>query len=168
MKNIFLIGFMGCGKSSVAEKLKELTGMEICEMDQMIVQKAKMEIPKIFKQYGEVCFRDLESEILEQICLQENKIVSCGGGIVLRQKNVDLMKENGNVVWLTAKPEEVLRRVLNDTNRPILQGKKSIEDISRLMKERHSKYEDAADCVIVTDERNIHEICKEILRKEMR
>lgn len=157
---------MGCGKSSVAEKLKELSGMEVCEMDQMIVQKAQMEIPEIFRRCGETCFRDLESEVLKQICLQRNKIVSCGGGVVLRQKNVDLMKENGNVVWLTAKPEEILRRVLNDTNRPILQGKKNVEDISQLMEERRSKYENAADCVIVTDGRSVQDICEEILCKE--
>lgn len=165
MQNIFLIGFMGCGKSTVAAKMQELYGMEICEMDQMIVHKAQMEIPEIFKQYGEEYFRDLESEILEEICLKSNQIVSCGGGVVLREQNRTLMKKNGDVVWLTAKPETILQRVSEDTNRPLLQGKKSVSDIKRLMEERYLKYKDATKKVITTDGKSISDICQEILEK---
>lgn len=165
MRNIFLIGFMGCGKSTIAAALQKLHGMQVCEMDQMIVERTQMSIPRIFESYGEEHFRDLESELLEEIGKDSNQVVSCGGGVVLRQENVSEMKQSGNIVLLTAKPETILERVSEDNNRPILQGKKTLEDISELMEKRREKYEMAADIVIMTDGKSIHEICEEVINK---
>ena len=86
--NIFLIGFMGCGKSTVASKLNQMYGMHVVEMDQEISNRQKMSIPDIFEQYGEEYFRDLESNLLQEIQTGTNQVVSCGGGVVLRAKNV--------------------------------------------------------------------------------
>ena len=165
MRNIFLIGFMGCGKSTVAAELQNLYGMQVCEMDQMIVESAQMSIPQIFQKYGEEYFRDLETELLVEIGANSNQVVSCGGGIVLRQENISEMKQSGNIVLLTANPETILRRVSGDNNRPILQGKKTVKDISELMEKRREKYEMAADIMIATDDKAIHEICEEIINK---
>ena len=165
MRNIFLIGFMGCGKSTVATELQWLYGMQVCEMDQMIAEKAQMSIPQIFEKYGEEYFRDLESDLLKEIGRDSNQVVSCGGGVVLREKNVSEMKRSGDIVLLTAKAEIILGRVLEDNNRPILQGKKTVKDISELMERRREKYELAADVTIATDGKSINEICQEVINK---
>lgn len=163
--NIFLIGFMGCGKSTVAAKLNQMYGMHVVEMDQEISKRQKMSIPEIFEQYGEEYFRNLESALLEEIATGSGQVVSCGGGVVLREDNVAEMKKSGHIVLLTAKPEKVLKRVQKDDNRPILKGRKTVEDIQTLMEARCEKYEGAADIVVATDDKNIAEICDEIIQR---
>lgn len=163
--NIFLIGFMGCGKSTVAAKLNRMYGMNVVEMDQMLAKQQKMSIPEIFEQYGEEYFRDLESKLLQQIQLGSNQVVSCGGGVVLREQNVAEMKKNGRIVLLTAKPENVLKRVKGNDDRPILKGKKNVQDIAQLMEKRREKYEAAADFVVATDDKQVRAICEEIMQK---
>ncbi len=163
--NIFLIGFMGCGKSTVAVKLNQMYGMNVVEMDQVIARQQEMSIPEIFQQYGEEYFRNLESGLLKKIQLGSNQVVSCGGGIVLREQNVAEMKKNGRVVLLTAKPETVLKRVRGNDDRPVLKGKKNVQDIAELMEKRREKYEMAADIVVTTDDRSIQAICEEIMQK---
>ena len=161
--NIFLIGFMGCGKSTVASKLNQMYGMHVVEMDQEISNQQKMSIPDIFELYGEEYFRDVESVLLKEITTGSNQVVSCGGGVVLREGNVTEMKKNGRIVLLTAKPENVLKRVRGNDDRPILKGRKTVKDIAELMEARRAKYEAAADVIIATDDKSIKEICKEIL-----
>lgn len=163
--NIFLIGFMGCGKSTVAAKMNQMYGMQVVEMDQMIEEQQKMRIPDIFEQYGEKYFRDLESDLLKKLQSASNQVVSCGGGVVLREQNVAEMKKNGRIVLLTAKPENILKRVRGNDNRPILKGKKNVQDITELMETRREKYEAAADLIVSTDDKPVQDICIEILQK---
>lgn len=163
--NIFLIGFMGCGKSTVAAKLNRMYGMNVVEMDQMIEKEQHLSIPEIFERYGEEHFRNLESELLKKIQLGSNQVVSCGGGVVLREQNVAEMKKNGRIVLLTAKPENVLKRVKGNDDRPILKGKKNVQDIAQLMEKRREKYEAAADFVVATDDKQVRAICEEIMQK---
>ena len=164
-KNIYLIGFMGCGKSSVAEELEVHYGMKRIEMDQVLVIQNNMEISEIFRVHGEEYFRNLESGLLEEIGTEENQVISCGGGIVLRKKNVDMMKQNGIIILLAARPETILSRVKDDDARPVLPGKKTVQGITELMASRRAKYEDASDVTIHTDGKSIAEICKEIQQK---
>ena len=163
--NIFLIGFMGCGKSTVASKLNQMYGMHVVEMDQEISNRQKMSIPDIFEQYGEEYFRDLESALVKEITPISEQVVSCGGGVVLRENNVIEMKKNGHIVLLTAKPENVLKRVEKNDDRPILKGRKTVKDIAELMGARREKYEEAADIIVATDDKSIEEISKEILER---
>lgn len=93
MNNIFLIGFMGTGKSTVAQALQEVTGREIIEMDQELEKLANMTINDIFAKHGEDYFRDLESKLVLEISKQDEKIVSCGGGAVLREENRKYMRK---------------------------------------------------------------------------
>ena len=165
MKNIFLIGFMGCGKSTVAECLTKKYGMETIEMDQIIVEREKMSVSDIFASKGEPYFRDLETSILVEIQGQENKVVSCGGGVALRDRNVLEMKKNGIIVFLTARPETILERVKDDEQRPLLRGYKNIGVIQNMLEQRRTKYEKAADMMIQTDDKDVEAICKEILDK---
>ena len=165
MKNIFLIGFMGSGKSTVASCLAKNYGMEIIEMDQLIVEREGMSIPDIFAQKGEPYFREAETNLLIEIQSEQNKVVSCGGGVVLREKNVEEMKKSGEIVLLSAKPETILERVKNDDNRPLLRGNKNVEFISDMMEKRRPKYESAADVVVWTDGKKVDAICEEIIKK---
>lgn len=161
-QNIFLIGFMGAGKSTVAEVLSKKLGVERVEMDEMIVKEQGMPISDIFEKYGETHFRDIETELLERLKERDGVIVSCGGGAVLRDRNVELMKANGKVVLLTATPETIYERVKDSKNRPVLNGNMNVEYISSLMEKRRERYEMAADVVIATDGKDTDTICLEI------
>ena len=165
MKNIFLIGFMGTGKSTIASAICEKYTMDIVEMDETIAKKEGMGIPEIFAKKGEEYFRNLETLFLEEMRQMTNKIVSCGGGIVLRKENISIMKENGWIVLLTASPEEVFERVKNDNGRPLLQGRKNVEAIKELMEVRRVKYEEAADIIICTDGKPAEVICEDIMNE---
>lgn len=163
--NIFLIGFMGAGKSTIAGELKDKLEMERVEMDQMIVEKQGMSISEIFDEYGEVYFRNLESNTLIELQKRKQTIVSCGGGVVMRPENTEHMKKNGRVVLLTAKPETIYERVKDSTERPILNNNMNVEFISGLMEKRREKYEAAADVVVATDGKNATQICEEIISR---
>lgn len=165
MKNIFLIGFMGTGKSTVARHMQQKYGMEIVEMDETIETREGMRISKIFEKYGEPYFRDRETALLREIEAKENVVVSCGGGVVLREENVEIMKKSGDIVLLTASPETILRRVRNDEKRPLLKGKKNVHAIRELMEARREHYEKAADMIVCVDEKQSWKVCGEIIRK---
>lgn len=164
-EHIFLIGFMGCGKSTNARYLAKMTDVEQMEMDQKIVKDQGMAITEIFAKFGEPYFRDLETELLRSMKDMEPMVVSCGGGAVLREENVALMKECGTIVFLTATPEAIYDRVKHSTDRPVLNGNMNVEYIAELMEKRQPKYEAAADLVISTDMKNVREICEEILER---
>lgn len=163
MTNIYLIGFMGAGKSTVAKELAAKTGARRIEMDQMIVEQQGMAISEIFEKYGEEHFRDLETELLHSFLKEENLVVSCGGGSVLRDENARLMKESGRIVLLTAAPETIYERVRHSTERPILNGNMNVAFIRELMEKRRERYETVADQTIATDGKTAAEICREIL-----
>ena len=157
-KNILLIGFMGAGKSTVSAKLSELLAMEIMEMDAHIQEKEGMSIKEIFAVNGEEYFRNCESNTLIELREKKHMVVSCGGGVPLREKNVELMKNSGYVVWLTATPEAIYERVKDSTERPLLNGNMNVLFIQNLMESRREKYERAADIVIDTTGKEIEEI----------
>ncbi len=165
MKNIFLIGFMGTGKSTVASCLEQNYGMNIVEMDETIAKQQGMSISDIFAIHGEEYFRNLETELLIEIQKKENQVVSCGGGVPMREENVSWMKKNGCVVLLTAAPETILERVKDDDSRPLLRDNKNVTFISELLEKRRTQYEAAADIVVVTDGKDAKEICREIFEK---
>ena len=110
-RHIYLIGFMGCGKTSVSIAMNQLYGKNIVEVDDRIIAKEGRSINQIFAESGENYFRDLETEMLKELADEDNIIVSCGGGMVLREENRRLMKENGVIIWLDATPETILDRV---------------------------------------------------------
>lgn len=163
--NIMLIGFMGTGKSTIANVLKEKLQVTQIEMDTLIAQEAGMSIPDIFATYGEAHFRDLETKMLEKFKEEKPVVVSCGGGVVLRDENIDIMKGQGKIVLLTATPETIYQRVKDSTDRPVLNGNMNVEYISSLMEKRRARYEMAADITIATDGKTTEEICEEILKK---
>lgn len=163
--NIFLIGFMGVGKSTVSDYLSKILASPQVEMDQVIVNKEHMSINKIFEEYGEEYFRNCETNLLIELQKKNNQIVSCGGGVAMREINVREMKKNGRIVLLTASPETILERVKDSDERPLLRGRKNTEYISELMEIRRPKYRAAADIIVDTDHKNVEEIAEEIVGK---
>lgn len=163
--NIFLIGFMGAGKSTIAKALQRELGFPLVEMDERIVQEQGMSINDIFAQYGESRFRDIESQLVVDLGEQEPSIISCGGGVVVRPQNTQNMKKSGKIVFLTATPETIYERVKNSTDRPILNGHMNVEYIAELMEKRRALYEAAADITIQTDGKTREQICEEIIGK---
>lgn len=162
--NIFLIGFMGAGKSTIAKVLQKELNMTLVEMDERIVKEQGMSINDIFAQKGEQGFRDIESQLVLDIVTNENAIVSCGGGVVVRPENVENMKKNGKIIFLTATPETILERVKEGKDRPLLNGHMNVEYISELMGKRKDLYESAADIKVATDGKTVGEICTEIIQ----
>lgn len=162
--NIFLIGFMGCGKSAAGRRIARVTGRELIEMDDAIENRAGMTIPEIFERKGEPYFRDLETEFLKSLKYKKHCVVSCGGGAAMREENVRLMKESGTVVLLTATPQTVYERVRGGRNRPVLAGRMNVRDIGDLMEKRRPYYESAADCRVKTDGKTVDEVSAEILK----
>ena len=162
-QNIFLIGFMGCGKSTVARELNLMCNLSVVEMDQIIADREGLTIPEIFAARGEEYFRGCETALLRELKNGSGSVISCGGGVATRPENVALMKEQGLVVLLTARPETILQRVSHGDDRPLLEGRKNIRDISALMESRRPAYEQAADLVIETDGKGAAAIAGEIL-----
>ena len=163
MRNVFLIGFMGVGKSTIARMLASELQMELVEMDETIEAEAGMSINEMFAQFGETHFRDLESALVERISKEGGAIVSCGGGAVLRRENVEWMKESGKIIFLSATPETIYERVHHSTKRPLLNGNMNVEYITSLMERRKKNYEAAADVVIPTDDKGKMQIVNEII-----
>ena len=161
--NIYLIGFMGVGKSTIGKLLAEEMNGLLVEMDETIEAEQKMTINEIFTLHGEAYFRDLESEILKRISGEDKKIVSCGGGAVLREENVANMKKSGRIVFLSATPETIYQRVCHSTNRPLLNGNMNVEYIAGLMEKRRALYEGAADVTVATDGKEVQEIVREVI-----
>ena len=161
--NIFLIGFMGSGKSTIAKQLKKELDMELVEMDQRIVDEQGMSINDSFAQKGEEAFRDIESQLVVDLGNQEASIISCGGGVVIRPQNVENMKKSGKIVFLTATPETILERVKGGTDRPLLNGNMNVPYIKEMMDKRRDFYEGAADIKISTDNKSVKEISDEII-----
>lgn len=164
-KHIFLIGFMGAGKTAVSKKLASMTGEPLVDTDERIVEEAGMEISRMFDSFGEEYFRNFETGVLKKICAEKPCIVSCGGGLPMREENRRIMSECGDVVLLAAAAETVYERVKDDDKRPILNGNMNVEFISQLMEKRSGHYQAAANIKIETDNKDIESICKELLEK---
>ena len=163
--NIFLIGFMGAGKSTIARSLVQKLNFPLIEMDERIVKEQGMPISEIFDRYGEEHFRDIEGELVKTIGTLEPSVVSCGGGTVLRPENVENMKKSGKIVFLTATPQTIYERVKNSSDRPILNGHMNVPYIAELMEKRRPVYEGAAELTISTDGKSREEIADEIIRR---
>lgn len=163
--NIVIIGFMGSGKTTISDYLSTVFAMETVEMDRIIAEREGMSIPDIFDVYGEEYFRNLETNLLIEMQSKSNVVISCGGGVPMRENNVVEMKKNGRVVLLTAKPETIYNRVKDSHDRPLLENNKNVPYISELMEKRRAKYEAAADIIIETDGKDELEICEELIQK---
>ena len=165
MHNIVLIGFMGCGKSTIGRELNKNLGYHLLDTDHVITQQTGKTIPEIFKQDGEDSFRQLETQLLENLIIQETShhIISTGGGMITRPDNLPLLRQLGFVVWLSCTPEDIFTRTSRNSNRPLLQCDDPMAVITSLLKERSPLYEQTAHLKINTSDLEFSEISCGIL-----
>ncbi len=142
MRAIYLTGFMGSGKTTIAEKLSQALNLPAIDTDQHIMNVTGKSIPDIFDQEGEAAFRQYETESLEGLP-RENVIISTGGGIVLKERNRRFMKQNGTVIYLHCESEEIIRRLEGDTSRPLLAGDDRHKKVQLIFADRLSLYREA-------------------------
>ncbi len=164
MKNIVLTGFMGAGKTEVGKELSRILGWKIIDVDDEIVKSRNMTINEIFGKMGEAAFRDIEAGTIREVSRNRNVIISTGGGAVLRQENMDNLREHGVIVCLWARPETVLKRIRGNNERPLLQVEDPLKKIRELLEFRRPFYE-KADFMIETDEKSPFLVAKEILER---
>ncbi|SFA96439.1 MULTISPECIES: shikimate kinase [unclassified Bacillus (in: firmicutes)] len=160
MKTIFLIGFMGSGKTTVGKLLSKKMKIPVCDTDQEIVREKGTSITNIFETIGEEGFRLLETKKLKEMPLRDY-IVTTGGGVILRQENREWMIENGTVVFLDTEPDEILNRLKADTTRPLLQGDME-ERIQKLWTLRQHLYLETGHIRIHTTGKLLEAIVEEI------
>ncbi|MBR1740287.1 MAG: shikimate kinase [Lachnospiraceae bacterium] len=150
-RHLYLIGFMGVGKTSTSKQLSKKLGLKEVDTDKMIVEKEGKAISDIFADSGEEYFRGVETGILDLLAEEAPCIVSCGGGMAMREENVRKMKRTGLIVFLVAEPETIYEHVKDSTDRPLLHGNMNVPYIAELMAKREPKYQEAADIIIKTD-----------------
>lgn len=152
MKNIFLIGFMGTGKSSVGKLLAADLGMTFVDTDAMVEEKTGKSIAEIFDESSEEEFRRLESSVLRDITDEKGLVVSTGGGIVVTRGNLELMKQSGKVFTLIADANTIHDRLQNDEScRPLLEVENPLDEIKRLLYERAAFYINAHHIIETSD-----------------
>ena len=162
--NIVLIGYRGTGKSTVGKNLAERLGRELVSTDAEIIRRARLPVPDIVQRFGWDHFRDLESEVCRDLAGKDRLIIDTGGGAILRQQNVDCLKKNGVLIWLTADVRTITERIGGETQRPSLTGAKSFtEEVEEVLRERQPKYKSAANHIIETDGRSVAEVVEAIL-----
>ncbi len=164
--SIALIGFMGTGKTVVGKALAKKLGKEFVELDSLIEQMAGKTIPEIFREDGEIAFRELEIEATRKVSQKRNTIIACGGGVVLNKINIDRLREGGRIVYLTASPEVILKRTSNDAGeRPLLKVADPALTIRKLLNFRKPFYERAADITVNTSRLNVDSVVAQIIGK---
>lgn len=159
---VTLIGYRGCGKSSVGRSLAEHLGWECADSDEQIERDAGESIRRIFAHRGETAFRDLEEATIARLLERNQFVLAAGGGAVLRESTRRRMRSAGLVAWLTASPETLLERIANDATtaerRPDLTEQGGLDEISTLLEQRTPIYRETADLEIDTEELTIDEI----------
>ncbi|MBU0999788.1 3-phosphoshikimate 1-carboxyvinyltransferase [Patescibacteria group bacterium] len=165
-KNIVLIGMRGSGKTTIAKLLAAKLNKQYLELDEMIVEKAGLTIEKIVEKHGWEYFRKKESQIVQEISSTNGKIISTGGGVILKAANVDALKRNGILIFLNASLKTLVKRMGNNLHRPALTSRKTLkEEIEKVLKQRTKLYEKAADKIIDTDKLDPEKTANLILSK---
>ena len=156
---------MGAGKSSVGACLRRRTGLGLLDMDDIVASKFGLSIPEIFAEHGEKKFREAETEALRRMPTEEQTIIITGGGIVLRKKNVEVLKSQTVIVWLDGDEETLFARASRKQNRPLLQTKNPRKSFSQILGARRPLYANIADIRVDTSVLTDEEVTVAILAK---
>jgi shikimate kinase len=157
---------MGTGKTVVGKALAEKLGKDFIELDALIERKAGKTIPEIFQQDGEIAFRELEIEATGEVSEKRNAVIACGGGVVLNKINIDRLKQESVIVYLTASPEVIIGRTSSDRNeRPLLEATDKASEVRRLLQFRKPFYERAAEITLDTSKLDIDSVVTQIIEK---
>ncbi len=162
--NIVLIGYRGTGKTEVGKLLAGRLGMTCLSMDDRIVEKAGMSIPRIVETQGWTAFRDMESAVARELSARDGLIVDTGGGVIERPENIDALGKNALIVWLKASIGVIVSRIQDGTERPSLTGDKSFTDeVAEVLENRTPKYRQAAQFEIDTDDLTPDQVAQRII-----
>lgn len=161
--NLYLVGFMGTGKTTVGRAVAQKLGFHAVDSDHEIERQQGKTIPEIFAQAGEPAFRVMEREFIEHGHPAERTLVACGGGLVIQPGMLALLKEKGVVVCLHASIETILARTARHRNRPLLDVENPEERVRTLYAAREPIYKQAGT-VILTDSRPLHDIVSHVIR----
>lgn len=165
-KNVILTGMMGSGKTTVGKELATVLNYDFIDLDEVIENKYG-KITDIFSQKGEKYFREIETQELKKIENQSNFVLSTGGGVILKDENIKILKDLGQVFYLSAKSETIYNRIKNQKHRPLLNTQNPKNTIEEILSKRLEKYEKSGK-KIITDSKNAKEIAGEIYEKLVR
>jgi len=165
LKNIVLIGMSGTGKTTIGNKLSQLLNREFVDTDLLIENRLCMSIEEIFIEYGEEYFRNLESKIIDEIGKSEDLVISTGGGIILREKNIIKLKEKGILILLESSIENIIKNLeRSSVVRPLInRGGDTYKEVENMYNTRKDLYHIAADYIVQVDNKSIDKIAYEIL-----
>ena len=163
--NIFLIGPMATGKTTIGKKLAKKISKKFYDSDAEIKKITGADIPLIFEIEGDAGFRKRETKIISQLVFLKNIVLSTGGGAVLAEENRNMLTKNGVVIYLKSSAKKIFDRTYDDKSRPLLQGNNSLSKVKEILKEREHLYESLANEVISTENFITEKIIQEILNK---
>ena len=164
-RNIFLVGPMGAGKSTVGRQLSKALKKDFLDSDKAIEERTGANIALIFELEGEEGFRKRERKMIDDLTQRDNVVLATGGGAVLSEENRAWLMSRGFVVYLNAPVELLVERTSRDKNRPLLQTEDPRESITQLMSEREPLYRQVADAVVATGRRSARYVVKEIQKQ---
>jgi len=161
--NVFLVGLMGAGKTTVGRALAKKLDKQFIDSDHEIEARSGVSIPVIFEIEGEAGFRQREADVIRNLTAREDIVLATGGGAILRPENRELLKSRGTVVYLRADINQILQRTAKDKNRPLLQSGDPRQKLEQLSSEREPLYREVAHIVIDTGRPNISSLVQVIL-----
>lgn len=164
-KNIFLIGPMGAGKTTIGRLLASQLRFDFVDSDHEIQARTGVDIPTIFAFEGEAGFRDRERDMIDALTQREGIVLATGGGAVLQPQNRRNLSCRGLVVYLYCSPEQQFERTRHDRNRPLLQTDDPLSRLRSLFETRDPLYRETADLVISTEKRSATAVVREVLRR---
>lgn len=168
LANLFLVGPMGAGKSTIGRLLARELKRPFFDSDREVEKRTGASIPLIFDIEGEAGFREREARVIDELSARTEVVMATGGGAVLRAENRERLRARGFVVFLRAPLEQLVARTARDKNRPLLRSGNVAETLARLMGERAPLYEEVADLVVDTGQRSVKSIVREICRRYQR
>ncbi|OGS20414.1 MAG: hypothetical protein A2252_10270 [Elusimicrobia bacterium RIFOXYA2_FULL_39_19] len=159
--NIVITGFMGTGKTTISQKLSKKLGWDYVDTDKIIEKNTNMNITDIFSKFGETHFRNLETEAAKISMEKDKQVIATGGGIVLKDENMDIFKTNAVIINLSAKAETIYKRIRGSKTRPLLNKPEPLKEINRLLKARSRFYKEC-NYRVITDGLNVNQIVNKI------
>ena len=165
IKNIFLVGPMGAGKSTIGRQVAAQLGLDFDDTDHEIQRRTGVDIPTIFDYEGEAGFRKRERTVIDELTQRSGIVLATGGGSVLDTENRRNLSGRGFVVYLFCSPEQQYERTLRDRNRPLLQTEDPLGTLKSLMQERDPLYREIADIVVLSEKRSAASVAGEIVKK---
>jgi shikimate kinase len=164
-ENIYLIGLMGAGKTTIGRQLAKALKLPFYDSDKAIEERTGVDIPTIFEFEGEEGFRDREQKMIQQLTQMNGIVLATGGGAILREENRRMLKENGFIVYLQCSVDRILERTRRDTQRPLLKTDNPRERIESLFAQREPLYLSCADFKVDTGTMQSKEVVNRILEK---